>query len=141
MATPKYNGPMKGQHGHHSTPELNDGPCLLEPGESLPLKFQIDRMMDAGVQRQVAAAMTRLYHFGPDGSIPEDFLDPMQDFNINIARVHELKHYLEAKIRRDEEAAAAAIAKAKEENEKDALPDEPKGPSDDDQPTDEPTTP
>jgi hypothetical protein len=127
MALPKYNGPMKGQHGHHSTPEINDGPCLLEPGESLPLKFMIDRMMDAGVQRQVHAALTRLYHFGPDGTIPDDFLDPTQDFNVNYARIHELKTYLEAKIRRNEEVAAAAVAKAKEENAKDAVSNEPEG--------------
>jgi hypothetical protein len=132
---------MKGQHGHHSTPEINEGPCLLEPGESLPLKFQIDMLMESGVQRQIHSAMQRLYHFGPDGSIPDDFLDPMQDFGINIARVHELKMYIEAKIRHNQEAADAAIAKAKEENEKDALPNEPESPGENNIPENEPVTP
>jgi len=139
MATPKYNGSMKGQHGHHSEPEINDGPCLLEPGESLPLKFQIDRMMDAGVQRQVHAAMTRLYHFGPDGSIPDDFLDPMQDFGVNVARIHELKVYLEAKIRHNEEVAEEARKAAEEANANDKATGD--GTPTGDQPEDEPIAP
>jgi uncharacterized protein YijF (DUF1287 family) len=127
MSKRKFNGSGRAQFAHHSEPEINNGPCLLEPGESMPLQFMIDRMMDAGVQKQVHAAMQKLYHFGPDGSIPDDFLDPFQDFGINHARVHELKTYLEAKIRQNKEAAAAALAKAKEENANDAIPSTPEG--------------
>lgn len=108
-----YNTSLRSvPRGHRSEPVPNDGPRLVEPGESLPLKFQIDRMMDAGVKRQVWAAQQRLYHFGPNGTIPEVFIDPTQDFNCNIATIHQLKNYLEAKVRQNQEAAAAAEAEA-----------------------------
>ncbi len=109
----KYNTSLKSiERAHRSIPIPNTGPRLVEPGESLPLKFMIDRMMDAGVQKQIHSAMLRLYHFGPNGTIPDTFMDPTQDFGVNIATIHELKNWLEAKIRSNKEAAEAAQAAA-----------------------------
>lgn len=108
---------------HRSVGESEFEPSIIEPGESLPLKVQIDMMMEAGVRKQVHAAMLRQFHFGPDGVIPEDFLDPTQDFNFNRATLHEVKKYIEGKIRKNEEMAAEALAKAKEINAETDKPD------------------
>ncbi len=113
IITRKYNTSLKSvQRAHRSIPEPNEGPRLVEPGESLPLQFMIDRMMDAGVQKQIHSAMLRLYHFGPNGTIPDTFMDPTQDFGVNVATIHEMKNWLEAKIRSNKEAEEAAIAAA-----------------------------
>ena len=70
MAVLKYNTSLKSvPRGHKSEGEYNDGPNLVEPGESLPLSFMIERMMDAGVRKQVETAMLRLFHFGPNEKI------------------------------------------------------------------------
>lgn len=115
----KFNVSTKNhERNFRSTGQVNNGPDLTEPGESLPMKMQIERMMDAGVQQHVAAAMAKLYHFGPDGTIPDAFIDPTQDFGFNVYNAKLLREYLEAKVRgekeRAEEIKKEAERKAKE---------------------------
>ena len=124
MAKLKYNTSLRSIEKAHEHPgEFNDGPRLVEPGESLPVSLLIERMMDAGVRKQVETAMIRMFHFGPNEEIPEEFFDPTQKFDFNWAEAHAYKRYLEAKIRmKEEEAEAIKKEVAEREVAKAALP-------------------
>lgn len=111
----KYNTSLKSvARAHRSEPEHDFEESIVEPGESLPLELMIERMMNAGVARQVSQAMIRMTHYGPNEKIPDEFFDPTQRFNFNWAEAHAYKRYVEAKIRNNEEGKEEILKKVKE---------------------------
>lgn len=111
----KYNTSLRSTPNQrpHSKGEDCQFPVLVEPGESLPLAMMIEMQMNAGVHKQVESEMQRLYHFGPTEIVPDEFTDPFQDFNANMQVANQLRKYLEAKIRDNEEKMEEAKAAAK----------------------------
>lgn len=110
MGKAKYNTSLRSiERREHSKGEDCYKPILVEPGESLPIAVMIEMQMDAGVRKQVAAQIKRMFHFGADDNVPDQFIDPKQDFNFNMEALDTYKAYLEAKIRGQVEQAKAAL--------------------------------
>lgn len=117
MAFKDWNGPYN--RVHHSEGEKDFPPSQVEPGESLPTRVLVERMLNAGVARSVHNAMLRFYEFGVDESVPDAFIGPRGRYSTDIVDIGLMKQYLEAKIRKNAEAAKeaeelAAAAKAKQ---------------------------
>lgn len=106
----KWNGAF--QRTPHSIPEENNGPRLVEPGESLPTRVMIERMMDAGVRKSVHQALLNTFEFGTEENVPDGFINPLTQKSTDIIQVYEYKRWLEAKIRGQEEEAERIAAEA-----------------------------
>lgn len=113
MSFERWNGPYN--RVSHSEGEADFPPSRVEPGESLPTRVLVERMVNAGVARSVHNALLRFYEFGVDASVPEDFIGPLGRYSCDIVDVGLMKEYLDARIRENKERmeAATELAAAK----------------------------
>lgn len=108
----KFNGPYS--RVHNMEPPVEHEPRLVEPGESLPTHMLVERMMNAGVRLSVERAMQHIYEFGATEEVPEGYIGPGGYYSTDIVDVANLKKWLEAKIRGEQEEAERLAKEAKD---------------------------